>query len=164
MATNDAKIDQLLERQAALIESLAAVNKDLSTLLSGGEPQVETLKQLEQMFELCWRERYQATSAPGAKLVWNYGKDRAQWKRLLRSLDVEEIMARIARYFASNDRFYVDARHPFGVFIGSINRWGAERQDTFVLGAPPVDCKHRPRCATAVAHTEKVNADMRVTR
>lgn len=158
---NDARIAQLLERQAALIEALAVVNKDLAALLTGNEPQVETLKQLEQMFELCWRERYNLT---GAKLVWNYGKDRAQWKRLLRSLDADEIMARIARYFASNDRFYIDARHPFGVFVGSINRWGVERQDTFVLGAPPADCRHRPRCATAAAHTEKVTADMRVLR
>lgn len=161
MATGDAKITQLLERQAALIESLAAVQKDLATLLTGGEPQLEKLKQLEQMFELCWRERYNLT---GAKLVWNYGKDRAQWKRLLRSLDVEEIQARIARYFASNDRFYVDARHPFGVFVGSINRWGVERQDTFVLGAAPADCRHTPRCQTAYNHTAKVNLDMRTSR
>jgi len=162
MAGSDDKIARLLAKQDALLMEAAAINKELYALQTGGTTQGEDLKRLEQAFDYCWCERY--TPGQIGQYVWTYAKDRPQWKRLLRTLQPEDLEARAARYLASNESYYVERRHPFALFASSVNRWGAERTDSFMLGAPPADCRHVPRCRTAADHTQAISAEMRVPR
>lgn len=141
--------DELLAEARALLE---------------GQPGIgEKLKALERAFDAAWCARY----APGqsGRYVWQYVKDRPQMKRLLKSLSVEALEERMLNYIRDEDAFYLKARHSFGLFVSSINRWAPagdapdlELQDP---GARPYGCVHRPACQSDAAHTARLNRELR---
>ena len=126
------------------------VTDEIEKLLNG-EPGVGALlKRLQQKFENLWCLRYAPVqSGPGAAsgYVWSYAKDVPHLKRLLKTLDVDEIEMRMQNYLWNDDAFYIKARHNFGVFVASINSHATK--------APPLErleelqpawCRHEPRC------------------
>lgn len=113
------KIETLIKLVAAMKEEhekLGAVIQEFDAILEGRQTIGEKIKELEGAYGVLWSARY-----GGAPYVWNYAKDRAQLKRLLRSLDVLELGARMASYLANADQFYVKSRHSFNVFVASVN-------------------------------------------
>ena len=116
---SDPRLVKLLAVQKDLIEKLQAVTQELDDLLGGKAGTADLLKRLEAHFDQVWCVRY-ATGQHG-RYVWAYAKDRPQMKRLIKTLGVEEIERRMIAYLKNDDSFYVKARHPFGLFVASIN-------------------------------------------
>ena len=75
-----AKVRKLIEVAREREAELAAVLREIETLINGGEGIGALLKQAEAAFGLAWSTRY-----PGA-YVWQYQKDRPHMKRLIGSL------------------------------------------------------------------------------
>lgn len=124
---NQAKEYELLEEMQALLNGHAGVG--------------DTLKQLYAAFDVAWCARY----SPGEqnRYVWVYARDTPGLKRLLKSLPVEEIERRMLAYLRNDDPYYVRARHPFPVFLASIN------SHTAPAARPrpaPWSCEHTPKC------------------
>jgi len=109
------KIAKLIEAQRDLLEKLDAVTHEIEQLLAGKPGIGATLKRLEAAFERVHEARYHGV------YVWNFVKDRAQMKRLLRTLDVEDIEGRMLVYLGSDEPFYTKARHSFPVFVAAVN-------------------------------------------
>lgn len=165
------KLRKLYEAQRQIQDDytakMAAISLEVSTLLGGGVGIGDVLKRLEDHYAKLWAVRYAPGWKPGDKggFMWDFKKDRAQWKRLIARLGVEELELRIGDYMKDGDAFYVGARHPFGLFITNINRFTASAQkhaDDFELSAPAVaDCKHDPACKNDQEHTRRKMSDMR---
>jgi hypothetical protein len=96
-------------------EKLGAVIAEFDAILGGRATIGEKLKAFEDSYSAFWAERY------GAPYVWNYAKDRAHLKRLLRSLDLGELAARAGSYLRNDDPFYTKTKHNFALFASSIN-------------------------------------------
>lgn len=136
----------LREHQTACHEIADEIEKLLS-----GEPGVGALlKRLQHHFENLWALRYAPVqSGPGSAsgYVWTYAKDVPHLKRLLKTLDVDEIEMRMQNYLWNDDSFYVKARHNFGVFVASINSHAGKAQplerSTELEAAY---CRHNPHC------------------
>ena len=158
---------QLLERLRKLhelqtelhrkyIDDMGAIAREVETLMGGGLGIADVLKRLEKHYDATWCVRY----APGqtGRYVWNYGKDRAQWKRLISLLGVEELELRVVNYLRDGDDYYVKSRHPFALFITNVNRFASSSTSTpaLELEAPVVaDCKHKPPCKSDQEHTRR---------
>jgi hypothetical protein len=85
-------------------------------------------------------------------------------KRLVRMIGVDELKARFVRYVKNDDPFYVKARHPFGLFVSSVNTHAAQGQaaeDLELSAAAPADCRHSPPCRSDVEHTRRRQQDLR---
>lgn len=149
------------EIQTTYSEQMGALSDEVTALLAGDASIGDVLKRVEKHFDTAWAVRY----APGqvGRYIWNYGKDRPQWKRLIKMLGVEELERRVLNYMRDGDDFYVRARHPFALFITNVNRFASEQQARdFELQAPiVVDCRHQPPCTSDQEHTRKRMADMR---
>lgn len=150
------KLERLVAELRDLQAKTYAITEEIQTVLGGGVGIAEKLKQLEQTFSTLWRARY------GSSYIWNYGKDRAQSKRLLGTLATIDIEKRMVVYLKDTDDFYVRSRHPFGLFVSSVNRHAEVNADAgeLTLEAPP-DCKHRPPCGTDQEHTRRRMEDMK---
>ena len=146
------------EKQAALIE-------EINALLGGGAGIAAQMKEFEQAFDLVWCQRY--ARGENGRYIWRFAQDRAQIKKLLKTLGLEEMKLRAARYIADDDPYRVRARHPFGLFVSNINSYAREAAAPadFALGdtSPAVGCTHTPRCASDVEHTRKRGAEMRAS-
>lgn len=149
------KIVKLLSVQKDLIDKLAAVTDELDALSGGRAGIGENIHLVEGFFDMYWGHRY----AGGVRdnYMWNFAKDRAQIKRLLKSLTVTEIQERMHRYMKSDDPFYVRARHSFPLFVASINSWAAEPRQQ----AGAVDCWHMPPCIDDQEHTRRRMQEVR---
>lgn len=141
--------DELLAEARALLE---------------GQPGIgDKLKAVERAFDAAWCARY----APGqhGRYVWQYVKDRPQMKRLLKSLTVEQLEERMLNYIRDEDAFYIKARHSFGLFVSSINRWASEGDAPAEMqlepGARPFACVHVPACKSDAEHTARRNRELR---
>ncbi len=155
-----AKVTKLLEVQKDYLDKLNALSQEIDQLFGGGAGTAVNLKVLEHAFDEQWCLRY----APGRRgcYVWQFARDRAHLKRLLRRLSVEEITARMRRYIGNEDPFYVRARHPFGLFVTSVNSHAEEGTVSEPLElAPPSDCRHTPVCISDQEHTRKVMREAR---
>src|SRR3990167_2997189 len=146
------------EKQAALIE-------EINALLGGGAGIAAQMKEFEQAFDLVWCQRY----ARGEKghYIWRFAQDRSQIKKLLKTLGLEEMKLRAARYIADDDPYRVRARHPFGLFVSNINSYtreaAAPADFSLADSSPAVGCTHVPRCADDVIHTRKRTTEMRAS-
>jgi hypothetical protein len=156
-----AKLGKLLEALRDLHEKQGAILEEADALLEGKASIGEKLKTAEAAFDLLWSGRYAAGRA--GSYVWRYQVDRPNMKRLLRKMPAEELTQRMVAYLRSEDPFYLRSRHPFSLFVSSINSWAPEQSAAdFALDAPAVaDCKHAPACRSDQEHTKKKLAEMR---
>ncbi len=150
------KLGTLLEKLREVQAQTYDLAEEMQRLLAG-EPGIGArLKVVEAGFSDLWEGRYHAP------YVFNFLRDRPQIKRLLKSATPDAILDRALRYIKSNDPFYAEKRHPFGLFVSSWNSWAqaAESPDDFDLEAP-ADCNHSPRCASDAIHTRRKSAELR---
>lgn len=150
------KVEGLLVMLKERHAQCAALIEEITEVLGGGAGIAAQLKEFERAFEHAWTERYH-----GQRYLWQYAKDRAQMKRLVKSLGIEELTLRVAQFITNDDPFLVRARHPFGLFVSGINRYAAEAVESFDLASPAVGCQHTPRCTSDVEHTKKRAAEIR---
>ncbi len=162
-----AKVDagKLLKLIAAahdLHEKHGALLAELDALLEGKLGIGAKMKALEGAFDAAWCARYAPTQTRA--YVWTWSEDRANMKRLLLKLEVEDLADRALRYIKSDDTFYVRQRHPFRLFVRSINEWttGRDAPADYALEQPNGSgCKHVPPCRSDQEHTRRRMADMR---
>lgn len=133
-------------------EKLGALIEEFESIAGGGPTIGEKLKHLEDFYSEMWSWRY------GEPYVWpsaEYAKSRGQWKLLIKKLHtLEAVKTRVANYLRNGDDFFVSKKHPFGMFVATINQHVTAR-DVVDLGARPSGCKHDPPCADAVEHTRR---------
>jgi len=156
-----AKVRKLLEVQKDLVDKLGAVTTEIFDLLAGGAGTAATLKDLATAFDELWCIRY--AHGQTGRYVWTHVKDMPQMKRLIRTLGADELKARFARYIQNGDDFFTSRRHPFGLFVATVNQHAAPGSaataDDLTLEAPVGDCKHTPPCQSDQEHTKRRRAE-----
>lgn len=128
------------ETNARLQDQLLAMVE----VLAGTDP----VRDVAAFWDTYWTAKYRTP------YVWAYAKDRGNIKRLLKTMSVFDLKARIGAYMASTDPFNERNSHSFGVFVATINTWSGKP-----LPRPP-GCKHTPACESDVAHTRKRAGEM----
>ena len=136
-----------------------AVVEEMQALLGGKAGVGEVLKRLQKAFDAAWCSRY-AVGTTG-RYVWQWARDLASMKRLLKALTAEQLEARFLVYVRNDDPFFTKNRHTFGLFVSSVNQWAPEAESTLTLNAPVHDCRHTPSCVSDIMHTAKRDAEMR---
>lgn len=156
MAAKDDRIrklfEKLRERQAEAQEIADEILREL-----GGEQTLgSTLRQLEGAYSEAWQRRY------GSPYMFNFAKDRAHWKRLVKLGSVDDVIARVLSYLHDDDEYLRRQRHPFGLFVARFNQYAVDAPVTeLALEAPVTDCRHTPPCRSDQEHTRKRMAEMR---
>lgn len=153
------KVRKLLEVTADLHGKLGDTLNEIDELLGGGAGIAASMKQLEAAFDGAWSARY--ASGHGGRYVWSYKKDKPQIKRLLKLLGLEEACRRAVAYLQTEDPFIVRARHPFGLFVSTINSYTAAADGRGYDAAPPTGCLHAPPCRSDQEHTKRLMAEAR---
>lgn len=150
------KLAKLVTAATELTDHMNAVLAECREIIGGGAGIAAKLQQVERAWKDAWSARYHG------EYVFNYARDRAQLKRLLRTFSVEELQARMVRYLQSDEIAVCRERHPFTWFCSSVNRYAPESSTTdLTLAAPVADCKHMPRCTSDQQHTERKMRDLR---
>lgn len=134
--------------------------EEMNRVMNGEGGIADKLKLLEAHFDALWGVRYAGGEVK--RYLWRYAIDRPNMKRLLRLLEPAEIQRRMVVYLKNDERFYTQARHPFGLFVSSIN----SHVDLTTIGAAvtqpdAVGCKHVPKCRSDQAHTKRQSSDMK---
>lgn len=162
MATEDnakrlARLGKLMETLRELQAKTYEVAEEMNKILHGEAAMGDVLKQVEKAFSEEWKARY------GTPYVWQYVKDRPHWKRLLKNAGSDEVLQRIATYFADGDDYIRRARHPFGLFVSKFNTLARQADEsTLELSAPVLsDCRHQPPCISDQEHTRRKQQDVR---
>lgn len=134
------------ERGLALLATLEAK-------LEGSETLGEQMKRVNEAFTAAWRKRY------GRDYVYVGAKDATAVKRLLKALNVDEVIRRIPLYIANDDPFFTKVGHSLSMFASTINQHAGSTQE---VGAElPFGCAHRPPCRSDAEHTRRQLAEMR---
>lgn len=119
MSDTRAKVETLIAalrlEDAAHAEKSRLLHAELDAVLGGKATVSDHLREIETCFATVWQQRY------GTAYMWNYAKDRAQEKRLLKGLEPAEICARVKSYINDDSPIYVKARHAFALFVATIN-------------------------------------------
>ncbi len=149
------KVRKLLEALADLRSRENMLLEEVAALMGGGAGIGARLKMAEGAFAAAWSQRY------AGAYVWSYAKDRTLLKGLLGKMVDGEILDRMVAYIKDDDQFLVRARHPFGLFVSSVNRYAAAPRDVLDLLEAPADCKHDPPCRDDQEHTRRKGAEMR---
>lgn len=146
-----AKILKLLDLRQELSEKQDAIDAEIRALITGDQGIGDKLKRLSKHFSETWSDRY------GTPYVFTYAKDSAQMKRLLRSMSVEELEARMVSFIRSDDKFYVQTWHAFGVFVKAVNTLAglASQRASAVVG-----CGHEPACADGATCTARKHLEL----
>lgn len=110
------KVRNLITRFRELHDQQQAILEELDTLLAGGPGIGEVLKRIQAHYSDAWRVRYRSPYS------FQFQKDVPHMKRLIKQLGVEELEMRIVSYLRNGDPYYVRARHPFGLFVSTINQ------------------------------------------
>lgn len=140
-----AMLKQRHEEDGALID-------ELERLAGGGRGIGEILKELYAYWIELW---------PHGTYVFKFEQDAPNMKRLVRNLGDEELKRRMFRYLKCSDEFYAGKKHPFAMFVATINSWaGSDRRIDDVVEAP-VGCTHQPPCRSDVEHTRKRGQELR---
>lgn len=154
-----ARAEKLLEVAIEMHAKTFECIQEARKLLNGESTIGDGLKVVEKLFSSEWDRRY------GGGHVWQYAKDRAQWKRLLKASPLDVVQARVLAYFFDADPYLTRARHPFGLFVSRFNNYATEAPAAaFQLQTAPVGCKHDPVCESEQAHTKRITADRRAGR
>lgn len=151
--TNGPKIVKLLSVLKDLRDKEDAVLEEIAALAGDGEGIGSKLSTLYAQWKALWVFRY------GSTYHFRFEKDAPAMKRLLRTFDVHEIADRMVTYITNPDPFYVQQRHPFGLFVATINQHTrvVETTDAAVVEG----CLHSPRCTSDQQHTKQRLAEMR---
>lgn len=153
-----AQLDEILATIAKLHDQVNALKRRVE---GGPNPIKEVLTE----FDLKWVASY---FKPGSNAHYEFNRsiDPAHVKRLLKTMDVATLKARIARYFRDREPFLVKNRHPFNLFVSRINAYaisGPANEMPAASAEPVPGCEHTPPCGTDVEHTRRRMADLRVT-
>jgi len=122
------RVKALLEELQALREKETALIEEINLQLGGGVGIGQKMRAARADFEDAWALRYRTP------YQWQHTKDAPNLKRLVLALGPEEFRARAGRYVKDEDPWLLKNRHPFGVFVSSINRYVVEQpiaQGTF---------------------------------
>lgn len=112
------KISKLLEVLEDLEVKKQAVVAEIHALAAGRAGIGQRIKALRLAYFTAWGSRYQGVCA------WEDAKNSALAKRLFAQGFTDDALAqRVTRYVRDSDEFLVRARHPFGWFYASINRY-----------------------------------------
>lgn len=146
----------LLVKAKELHAQLGELLVEQDELLGGGVGIGAKLRQFEIAWQAAWSSRYHGD------YVFQYVKDRPAMKRLLKAFAPEDLHARIVNYIRSDDRFFLDRRHPFAVFVSTVNQHAplTASAEGFTL-EPVVDCRHSPRCTSDHEHTRRTRNELR---
>lgn len=148
------KVVALVTIQRELLAKVDDITLEIAELCGGRPGVAAKVATLERAWQDVWTVRY------GSAYQWAYAKDRPAWKRLLKTLSVDELQARIVSYISNPDPFYLTRRHPFALFVASINSH-AGLGTSIVEFSIPIECRHTPTCKTEQEHTRRRTADMR---
>lgn len=165
LATN--RLDRALRLFTALTEleeKRTAIIEEMGRILSGKAATSDYVKDIMGTFNTLWAQRY------GSNYAWRMAEDVPHVKRLLKLLGpdlriaCDELRKRASNYLRSDEPFYKQARHNFGVFVRSINDLADEALPFAGESEPAaaVGCKHTPPCPNDNAHTRKRMSEMRV--
>ena len=114
-----AKLQKLVVELRETQAKTYALVEEIDALLGGAAGIGAQLKDAYRQFDAVWGVRY--AQGQDGHYVWAYTKDAPQMKRLIKGLGLDEVRTRMARYLTSDDPFYLKARHPFALFVASIN-------------------------------------------
>lgn len=134
------------------------VLNEIDNLMEGKASIAQLLKAAQAGFDAVWCVRY----APGqtGAYVWQHKIDLPNMKRLINSLGLDELTTRFARYLANNEPFYVKNRHPFRLFVSSVNSFAGAPAEVPDYELVP-DCRHDPPCRNDAEHTRRRQAEIR---
>ena len=150
MSDPRAKIEKLLTALDELDEKRDSLKAEIRALVSGDEGIGAKMKAVRDAWSLFWQDRYHTP------YVWQFAKDNAQIKRLLKSMDVDELRERFVVYLGSSDPFFVKGRHSFGMFVATVNQHTPRRE----VVARPAGCAHEPPCKSDAAHTSRCHYEV----
>lgn len=151
-----------LEKLAKLIpvmreewEKLGALLDEFDALTGGKATIAEKLKEIETRWIDLWSAEHREPF-----VFTDYAKSRGQIKTLFRKgLSVAQIVSRMTVYVTGDNDYYRRRKHPWDLFIATINehvRAGGDRE----LAEAPTGCRHDPPCADQFAHTRKRQAEL----
>lgn len=152
----DAK--QLVDRIDVALATLTKLHSELVDLkrhVLGQNPTRNVLA----LFDELWVNRYALGTEPVKHYPFNRRVDPAQVKRLLKSMSESQLQHAVTRYFADRDKFLVENKHPFNLFVSRLPRYIGDAP-----GESPEDvrgCDHQPRCKSGVEHTRKKMQELR---
>lgn len=131
----------------------SALIDELERLAGGGPGIGEMLQEFYAHWIALW---------PHGVYSFNFTKDAPHCKRFIRELGLEELKHRAHRYLKCDDPFYVSKKHPFPMFVATINTWAAgDAAADLELAPAPVGCKHQPPCKDDVEHTKRYQRETR---
>lgn len=135
-------------------DKLGAMIEEFDALTGGKATIAEKIRECETH----WAELWQATH--GEPWVFtDYAKSRGNLKTLFRKgLSVAQFKLRASIYMTGGNHYYAERRHPWGLFIQTINEHVRAGGDSD-LAEPPTGCKHKPPCTDQFAHTKKRQAE-----
>lgn len=140
---------ELHEKQGAMIEEFEAI-------VGGGPTIGDKLKHFETYWSELWAWRY------GEPYAWpasgnEYAKHRGQMKTLFKKLTLDGTKRRAANYMRNSEDFFTSKKHPWGLFVATINQHVNAREEE--LAQRPEGCRHDPPCADQFEHTRKRQAE-----
>lgn len=145
-------MDKLLPALREEHARLGTLIDELEACTGGNATIGEKLKDAERHFSQLWEERYHEPYA------WvDIPKSRGQLKTLFRKLSPEIVNGRISKYLANNDPFFTDRKHPFGLFVATVNQHVVAHEQSLLVR--PTGCRHDPPCRDQVQHTKKKLAE-----
>lgn len=158
-----AKLADLVLKARDQWRKLGDALDDLEAIAAGTPTRATEAKRLVVAFAAKWKRAYR-----GESYVIDFAKDIGATRALLtRGHEAAEIERRQDRFLACRELWLTEKRHPYGMFISTINRWGqasaAPSQDDF-LTVPAADCRHRPACRSQQEHDDKRRAELRAGR
>lgn len=159
MADKKQQVEGVIARMRKSAEELLVQANDLEALLHGEDTTGQQIRQLFIAWNAHWHNRHQRPYA-----FTERAKNSAAFKKLLATMTVQDITARMGQYLASRDPFSATAGYPIGLFLTSINKFPgamASVDDAKFLTAPVSDCQHVPTCLSDQAHTKKRAQEMR---
>lgn len=134
---------------------LGALLDEFDALTGGKATVAEKLKEVETKWIELWQGEH------GEPYVFtDYAKSRGQIKTLFRKgLSAAQIVSRAAVYITGDNPYYKTRKHPWDLFISTINehvRPGGDRE----LAERPTGCRHEPPCSDQFEHTKKRQAEL----
>lgn len=140
-------------------DRLGALIEEFDNLLAGKASTGELLKGLYATWSELWESRHRS------KYAWAMERDAPNMKKLLKLLGVDELEAKMVSYIKNEDPYYAERRHPFGLFVSSINSHRGLATRRFDDDAPVVSgCLHSPPCTSDQQHTKRRNLEMSEVR
>jgi hypothetical protein len=116
--SNIHRVTKLLELAREEQDKIAALLDEAQEILAGRPSIGQKMRVVTDAFSAAWAAAYQSPYAWDGK-----GSHVAALKITLKSLKPDEIAARVPPYLQDADPYYVNARHPFRLFLMNVNRY-----------------------------------------